>query len=157
MSDRSVDDVYFEKVRPPVYFQYFLYGIVGLLGYLTLTDRADIPPIIGVFGLSIVFVVYSVFGTMTIRITDSVLTVGFGFIKHTIALDNIDYIEVRKFPWWKYGGFGIRFGLDWSVGYIQNYKRGVLVTPRRGRKLFFSTNRADELAGVMDMKLGRPV
>lgn len=143
MSDRSVNDVYYEKVRPPIYFQYFLYAVIILLGYLTVSDVGNIPPTVGVLGLIIVYIVSSIFGTMTIRITEEVLTVGFGFIKHTIALDNIEYVEMRKFPWWKYGGFGIRFGLDWSVGYIQNYNPGILITPVRGRRFFFSTNRGE--------------
>ena len=44
-----------------------------------------------------------------------------------------------------YGGFGIRFGGDWSVGYIQNWRRGVRVVPKRGRALYFSSNRPDEI------------
>ena len=153
MSDRSINEVYYETVRPPVYFQYFLYAVIGLLGYLTVSDMADMPPTVGVFGLIIVYVISSIFGTMTIRITKSTLTVGFGFIKHRIELNNIDKVEVRRYPWWKYGGFGIRFGLDWSVGYIQNYKQGILIVPISGRKLFFSTNRAE----IIEQTLGEMI
>ena len=153
MSDRSINEVYYETVRPPVFFQYFLYAVVGLLVYLTFTDISEMSPIIGVFGILVVYIVSSIFGQLSIRITKSVITVGFGFIKHTIALDNIEYIEVKRFPWWKYGGFGVRFGLDWSVGYITNYKPGILVAPKRGRKLFFSTNNADELVEKLDNQI----
>ena len=149
MSDQSINDVYYEEVKPPVFFQYFLYGIVGLLAYLVATRGGDVPPILGVLGIVMVFVLSSVFGRLTIIIDDSELSVGFGFLKHRIALDNIDYVEVRQLQWWKYGGFGVRFGFDWSVAYIVNYKRGVRVVTRRGRILFFSTNRPDEVADVI--------
>ncbi len=149
MSDRNIDYAYYEEVTPPVFFQYFLYAIVGLLVYLIATRGGEVPPILGILGIGVVFVLTSVFGKLSITISDSELTVGFGFMKHRIALDNIEYVEVRQFPWWKYGGFGVRYGLDWSVAYVVNYKQGVRVVPRRGRVLFFSTNRPDDTADMI--------
>ena len=149
VSDQSFNDVFYEEVNPPVFFQYFLFAIVGLLAYLVATRGGDVPPILGIFGIGVVFVLSSIFGRLSIAITDSELTVGFGFMKHRIALDNIEYVEVRQFPWWKYGGFGVRYGLDWSVAYVVNYKPGVRVVPRRGRVLFFSSNRPGDAADMI--------
>lgn len=146
MSDQSINDVYYEEVNPPAFFQYFLYGIVGLLVYLVSTRGGKVPPILGILGIGVVFALTTVFGSLTIEINESELSVGFSFLKHRISLDNIDYVEVRPLEWWKYGGFGVRYGLDWSVAYVVNYKRGVRVVPRRGKVLFFSTNSPEEAA-----------
>jgi hypothetical protein len=146
VSDRQINYAYYEEVTPPIFFQYFLYSIIGLLMYLISTRGGDIPPILGVLGIGVVFVLTTVFGRLTIAINDSELTVGFGLLKHRLALENIDYVEVRPLQWWKYGGFGVRYGFDWSVAYVVNYNRGVRVVPKRGRVFFFSTNRPEEVA-----------
>jgi hypothetical protein len=146
VSDRQINYAYYEEVTPPILFQYFLYSIIGLLMYLISTRGGDIPPILGVLGIGVVFVLTTVFGRLNIAINDSELTAGFGLIKHRITLENIDYVEVRPLQWWKYGGFGVRYGFDWSVAYVVNYNRGVRVVPKRGRVLFFSTNRPEEVA-----------
>ena len=149
MSDHHINYAYYEEVTPPVFFQYFLYAIVGLLAYVGAARGRDVPPILGVLGICVVFILTKVFGRLNIAITNSELTVGFGLLKHRIALDNIEYVEVRRFPWWKYGGFGVRYGLDWSVAYVVNYNPGVRVVPKRGRVLFFSTNRPEDAADII--------
>lgn len=149
MSDQRITYAYYEELSPPMFFQYFLYAIIGLLAYLVVKGKGDVPPILGILGIGVVFVLTSIFGKLSIAITDSELTAGFGVLKHKIALDNIEYVEVIQFPWWKYGGFGVRYGLDWSVAYVINYKTGVRVVPRRGRVLFFSTNRPGEAADMI--------
>ena len=145
-------------MTPPVVFQYFIYAFLGLLGYLLVSETADIPPVLMVLGIVVVYGMTSVFGRLTISITESVFSVGFGFLKHRIEIGNIDYVEARQMPWWKYGGFGVRFGLDWSVGYVMNYGRGVRVVPKRGRVLFISTKRPDavveKLVELMGAKVG---
>ena len=88
------------------------------------------------------------FRKLRIIISDTHLTAGFGFIKHVLRIDNIELVEATKAPWYMYGGFGIRFGWDWSVGYIQNWRRGVRVVPKRGRVLYFSSNRPDEIEKI---------
>lgn len=137
MSDRSVDTVYYEEVRAHPIMQFVLYGVIALLAYLT-TVVEEIPSVFAVLMMGILFMIASVFGRLRIVIDDRRLTVGFSFIRHSISLDNIEYAETRRYPWW-YGGFGIRFGFDMSVAYAQNFGGGVWVVPKRGRKLFFSS------------------
>ena len=144
VSIRNINEVYYEEVHPPPIFRYLLYGIVGLLAYLTTVEMGSMPRVLAALGIGVVFIMMSIFGTLRVVITDKDLTVGFNFIKHHVALDNIDYVETRNFPWY-YGGFGVRLGLDWSTGFVQNYGRGVWVVPKRGRKLYFSTNSPDEV------------
>ena len=82
---------------------------------------------------------------LRITISDTHLTVGYGFIKHVLSIENIESVEATKVPWYLCGGFGIRLGWDGSVGYIQNWRKGVRVVPKRGRVLFFSSNNPDEI------------
>jgi hypothetical protein len=152
VSIRNIDEKYYEELRPPTIFQYFLYGVIGLLAYLITIESIGAPRVIIAFAIGFVFLLSSIFGKLRIVITQSKLTVGFGFLKHSIDISNIDYVEVRDFPWY-YGGFGVRFGLDWSVAYVQNYRRGVWVVPKRGRKLFFSSDRPEEIVRTLDEML----
>lgn len=97
--------------------------------------------------------VWMTFRKLRIIISDTHLTAGFGFIKHVLRIDNIESDEATKAPWYMYGGYGIRFWGDWSVGYIQNWRREVRVVPKRGRVLYFSSNRPDEIEKIFqDLK-----
>jgi len=42
-------------------------------------------------------------------------------------------------PFWRYGGLVVRLGLDGSVGYMVDYRRGIRVIRRRGMPIFFNT------------------
>jgi len=148
VSDYSADLRYYEEVPPHTIAQYLLFGGLGLIAYLTLVVPRGAPT----YSLSMVIALI-VFAGMTFRIlkvtiSDTHLTVSYGPIKHVLSIENIESIEALKAPWYRYGGFGIRFGWDWSVGYIQNWRRGIRVVPKRGRVLYFSSNRPDEIERI---------
>lgn len=150
MKDYSTDTRYVEDVPSHPIMGVLVLGMIGLLVYLSITVPYGIPQKIVAFVVLVLGFVYASFMKMQITITSTSLTVGFGIIKHRIRINNIDNIMVHKPPWYWYGGYGVRFGWDWSIGFIQNYRTGILVKPRNGWKLFFSTNHPDDIVNLVN-------
>lgn len=148
MPDYPADLRYFEEVSIHTAVQYLFIGMLGLIAYLTTVVPRGAPT--NILSLGVMFIVLVGLSLRKLRITisETQLTVGYGPIKHILSIDNIESVEATKAPWYRYGGFGIRFGWDWSVGYIQNWRRGVRVVPKMGRVLYFSSNRPDEIEGI---------
>ena len=149
MSDNGSEVQYFEEVSAHPIFGFIILTVIGLMIYLGIAiPRA--PQIALIFVSGMLGFIYITFIKLKIVITSKQLSVGYGIIKQSLRLENIEYIETRRPPWYWYGGLGIRFGWDWSVGFVQNFGRGVLVNPRRGRKLFFSTNSPDAIVNIVN-------
>ena len=127
-----------------------VFGMIGLLVYLGVMVPNGIPQKLLVFIIIVLGFIYVNFMKLEVTITSTSLKVGFGVFKHSIKMSNIDSIKVHRPRWYWYGGFGVRFGWDWSIGFIQNYRTGVLVKPRRGRKLYFSTNHPEEIVNLVN-------
>lgn len=155
MTDYSVGWKYFEEVPVHTAVQYLLFIVLGLMAYLTTIVPRGIPTNILSMVIVLIIIVGMTFRKLRITISDTHLTVGYGFIKHVLRSDNIESVEVTKAPWYLYGGLGIRFGWDWSVGYIQNWRRGIRVVPKSGRVLFFSSNKPDEIKKILQDRTRR--
>ena len=150
MSDYRADYHYFEEVKSHPVFGIIIFLVIGAMIYLTTMFPRILPQGIMVLVSILLIFVYSNFKTLRISVSSNRITVGFGVITQSIRLGNIDYIETRRPAWYWYGGLGIRFGWDWSTGFLQNFKTGVRVTPKRGRKLYFSTNNPDTLVNIVN-------
>lgn len=150
MSEYTKEYHYYESVSAHPVFSVILFMVAGLLIFLGTIFPREAPKWIMALASTLIILVYLNFRNLQITISSDRLTVGFGFIKHRVMLDNIEVIETRKPAWYWYGGFGIRFGWDWSTGYIQNFRRGVRVTPKRGRRIFFSTNNPDAIVNIVN-------
>lgn len=148
MSDKG-DVQYYEEVHVHPIFSITLLFTIGLMVYLGVAIP-QAPKLVLVLVSAMLCFIYITFMTLKIIITPIRLTVRYGIISHSVKLSNIEYIETRKPPWYWYGGLGIRFGWDWSTGFIQNFKRGVRVTPVIGRRLFFSTNNPDAIVNIVN-------
>jgi len=99
--------------------------------------------------LVIMVAIFINFRTLEISVSGGRLTVGYGFIKSRVRLNDILYAEAVRPPFWRYGGLGIRLGLDGSVGYVVDYRRGVRVTRRRGPPIFFNTRNPEQLMNLL--------
>lgn len=54
--------------------------------------------------------------------------------RRTIPLSDIEAAEVVPYKWWRYGGWGIRFGLDGSISYSVWEKQAVRLTLKGGKR-----------------------
>ena len=148
----AVDEVYSESLDTHPALQAALAAVILVTAYLSLN-----PPLgsrVPTLGLMLVLVItvalFINFRTLEISVSSGRLTVGYGFIWSRVRLSDILYAEAVRPPFWRYGGLGIRLGLDGSVGYVVDYRRGVRVTRRRGVPIFFNTRNPERIIQIID-------
>ncbi len=150
MQDIDSDTRYTETVQAHPILGVLFIGIIGLLVYISVKVPGEMPQRLLVFIILLLVFVYSNFMKLQINITSTRLTVAFGIIKYGVNIRDIEQVETYKPPMYWYGGFGIRFGWDGSIGFIQNYRTGVKVYPCNGRKLVFSTNQPQQIVEIIN-------
>lgn len=147
-----VDEVYSESLDTHPALQAALAAVILVTAYLGLNpppgSRAPTPALILV--LIITVALFFNFRSLEISVSGGRLTVGYGFIKSRVRLSDILYVEAVRPPFWRYGGLGVRLGLDGSVGYVVDYRRGVRVTRRRGMPIFFNTRNPERILQIID-------
>jgi hypothetical protein len=138
-------------------FHVFFAAVIVLLTYLSMSPfNARLPrssQALIVFADMAVIFLYLNLRTLRIRVTESQLRVAFGVIGTSIPLSEVLLVEAEKPSFWRYGGLGIRWGWDGSVGYLMNYGEAVRVTRRRGRAILFSTRSPTEAVAVIEDRL----
>jgi len=93
------------------------------------------------------------FRTLTIEVTDGALRFGFGPFRRRLRLEDIAGCEREDITFRRYGGIGLRYGAG-AVCYNTRFGRGLRLHVRgRRRDYVLSTDRPEELAGV----LGHPL
>jgi hypothetical protein len=149
VSDQERELYYSEKVPIQQIVGFLILMVIILLVYLSVTIPGGVPQKVMVFIILFTGFIYGTFMTLDVTIDSERLRVAYSFIKYSVRLDNISEVEIRKPAWYWYGGFGIRFGWDLSIGFLQNFREGVLIIPKKGRKLFFSTNNPEAVANIL--------
>jgi hypothetical protein len=143
----SFDEAYSESLDTHPVLQAALAAVILFTAYLSLNpppgSRVLNPALMLVLVITVALFIN--FRTLEISISGGRLTVGYGFIKSSIRLGDVLHAEAVKPPFWRYGGPGIRLGLDGSLGYVVDYRRGVRVTRRRGMPVFFSTGNPEKI------------
>jgi hypothetical protein len=155
MADQGL--LYSEDYHAHTLFHVFFAAAIVLIAYLSMSPfNARLPreaqALLVLVVLLLVFL-YFTLRTLRIRVTDRDLSVSFGVIRTSIPLSEVLHIEAEKPSFWRYGGMGIRWGWDGSVGYLMNYDDAVRVTRRRGRAILFSTSHPEEVVAVIEDRL----
>jgi hypothetical protein len=153
----SDDLLYSEDYHAHTLFHVFFAAVIVLIAYLSMSPfNARLPreaqALLILVVLLLVFLYFSL-KTLRIRVTERELSVSFGVIGTSIPLSEVLHVEAEKPSFWRYGGMGIRWGWDGSVGYLMNYGDAVRVTRRRGRAILFSTRSPDEVVAVIEDRL----
>lgn len=145
MANRPADDyeakymgdegavLYRDKIKAPWYMHGAilaggLAGVVGTaLGGEPLIGLGLIAPVTGF--------IWTNFVTLRVTVTSKALHVQYGLFGPTIPIEDIVSVRAGKYNWLKYGGKGIRFGLDGSTAYnmFGDKSEGVEVTFKKGR------------------------
>lgn len=164
MSNRSADDyedrymagegrvLYRDKVRGPWYFHAFVVGAgaAGVVGGLLARE----PAVVAATTL-LTAGVWTNFAALRVTVSEQKLHVQYGLFGPEIDIDAIVSVKPGKYAWWKYGGKGIRFGLDGSVAYnmLGDKGQGVEVTYRtkrgRTRTILVSATDPEALAAAI--------
>ncbi len=138
-------------------FHVFFAAAIVLIAYLSMSPfNTKLPreaqALLVLVVLLLIFL-YFTLRTLRIRVTDRDLSLSFGVIGTSIPLSEVLHVEKEKPSFWRYGGLGIRWGWDGSVGYLMNYGDAVRVVRRRGRAIVFSTRSPDEVVAVIEDRL----
>lgn len=149
--------LYSEDYHAHPLFHVFFAAVIVLIAYLSMSPfNAKLPreaqALLVLVVLLLLFLYFSL-RTLRIRVTKRDLSVSFGVIGTSIPLSEVLHVETEKPSIWRYGGLGIRWGWDGSVGYLMNYGDAVRVTRRRGRAILFSTRSPDEVVAVIEDRL----
>ena len=97
------------------------------------------------------------FSRLAIRITDQSISVGYGLIKHSMPLENVDECTLDEASAVRYGGFGIRVtrvkGKN-RLGYITVGSPRIVLTLKTGKfqEFTFSTKNPEELMNEINGK-----
>lgn len=85
-----------------------------------------------------------------IELDTETLRVHYGiFNRKRISMKNIVSCTPARASFIRYGGVGVRYGLDGSWAYTTSFGDAVRVSLRRGRPFVFSTNHPEEICSII--------
>lgn len=106
-----------------------------------------------IFGVVSLFILllYWNFRGLRITLTRHQLDVEYGIFNHKkIPLEKISGCETTKAYFRKYGGIGIRFGLDGSWAYTTDFGEAVKLIFQKDRPFVFSTRNPQKICNLID-------
>lgn len=90
------------------------------------------------------------FSLLKIKLTESILGIGFGLFKKKFYIKNLQQVEIADYKFSNYGGYGIRFGRDKSKGFIARGGQGIKFLDTASNKIFyFSTNSPEQIFNLL--------
>ena len=96
--------------------------------------------------LCFIFIAFVNFRGIKIQISSKRLYVKYGlFNLKSIRLDEIVSCKAVKASLGRYGGVGVRYGLDGSYAYTTSLGNAVEINPKKGRAFVFSSNNPDKI------------
>ena len=91
---------------------------------------------------------------LEIKISSNELSVKYGiFNKKSIRLAQITSCRVTKASFGRYGGVGVRYGLDGSTAYSTSFGSAVEIVPIEGRSFVFSANNPEKICTAIKTKI----
>lgn len=146
---------YKEALESGTIFNLLFAGAVLLVGYFLMIPYSDetIPRILLLIIIIVLFGVFLVFRKLDVVVTDKRIKISFRFVRSEVLFSDIEYVESVDTPFWRYGGLGHRLGLDGSIGYVLNFRKGIRISRKNGRDIFFSTNNPNEMATILKKNL----
>ncbi len=89
-----------------------------------------------------------------IRVSKEKLLVSYGiFNRKSILLEDIVSCETIKASFRRYGGIGVRYGIDGSWAYTTSFGNAVKIILRKGRPFAFSTNNPQQICGIVSQTI----
>ena len=103
--------------------------------------------------LVFILVVSLNFRGIKIQLSSETLTVDFGFFNHkSIRLDEIVSCRLLKASFSRFGGVGVRYGIDGSWAYTTSFGNAVEIVPKEGRTFVFSSNDPQKICQIINNK-----
>jgi len=101
--------------------------------------------------LSFLLLMFRNYRGLEIRVSDKMLQVNYGIFNHKkIPLENIVSCELAKASFRRYGGVGVRLGIDGSWAYTTSFGDAVKIIQRKGRPFVFSSNNSKQICNILN-------
>lgn len=154
---------YREWVPTGMFVKVTVLAVVSSIIFLLLIVAAFLHPLntdglIG-FGVSILTLIFILilllnFRGVKIQLSSEELMVDYGFFNHKrIGMDDIVSCNLVKASFRRFGGVGVRYGLDGSWAYTTSFGNAVEVVPKKGRTFVFSSNHPEEICQIINTKI----
>jgi hypothetical protein len=149
--------IYEEKQRSSVFvLSLFLLGIVifsfGIYEFSQQVDKASEDIIGSIIGACLFIWMFVSFYQLRIVLHDDYLQFGYGFMRKKIRRGEILKLEIKKFEFKNYLGYGIRRGVDKSWGYVTGGAQGIMVH-LENKKFYFTTDNPEQLQDLIKQYL----
>jgi len=155
--------LYNEYVPTGAFVKVIIMAVLSLIGVLLLVLAVyhqpwDTEAIVG-FGVSILTLVFvSIFALnfrgIKIQLSSEMLSVKYGLINlKSIELAEIASCKLVRASFKRFGGVGIRYGLDGSLAYSTSFGNAVEIVPKQGRTFVFSSNNPDEICQIVNSRI----
>lgn len=150
-------DIVYKEWVPAGKLVKLLVGFVSLVSAFTLL-------VVTVFAISLALVMAAIlvptlafigfmfwnYRGLEIEMNSNELQVDYGlFNRKRVSLSDIDSCEPTKASFWKYGGVGVRCGVDGSRAYTTSFGDAIKLNLQRGHPFIFSTNNPDEICKLI--------
>jgi len=100
--------------------------------------------------LAFVLFVFWNYRGIRIKMTTENLLIYYGFFNHKrIPIGDIVSCEPTKASFGRYGGIGVRYGIDGSWAYTTSFGNAVKIILRRGRPFVFSSNNPEKICNII--------
>ncbi|MBD3196138.1 MAG: hypothetical protein GF317_13855 [Candidatus Lokiarchaeota archaeon] len=101
----------------------------------------------------IIGVMYWNYRGLNIILTEKSIKLKYGiFNEKEIPYDKITHYEITKTQFRKYGGIGIRLGIDGSRAYNTNFGEAIKLTYNNNRPFVFSTKHSAKILDILETK-----
>jgi hypothetical protein len=154
---------YHEWVPTGIFVKVTILAVVSAIVVLLLTLAVFLYPLnteglVG-FGallltLGFILVVFINFRGIRIQLNSKGLTVDYGLFNHKhIKMDDIVSCNLVKASFRRFGGVGVRYGLDGSWAYTTSFGNAVEIVPKKGRTFVFSSNHPEKICQIINTKM----
>jgi hypothetical protein len=151
---------YREWVPAGTFLKVTTLAVVSAIAVLLLTIAVFLHPLnteglVG-FGASLltlgfILVVFLNFRGIRIQLNSKGLTVDYGLFNHKhIRMDDIISCNLVKASFRRFGGVGVRYGLDGSWAYTISFGNAVEIVPKKGRTFVFSSNNPEKICNIIN-------
>ncbi|HEX9912846.1 MAG TPA: hypothetical protein VGB01_06340 [candidate division Zixibacteria bacterium] len=137
--------IYSEKQNLVWWVKYLFLLIFGgiILGVILSPQDPETPfwvaPFLILLGI-LFFFIFINFRILEIKVQGRFLEFGFGIIKKKILRSDIVSCEKSSITFWRYGGIGIRLGMDGTVCYNTRFGKGVRIKVKNKKRDYVLTS-----------------
>jgi len=156
------ESVYHEWVPTGAFVKATVLIVTSMIAVLLLILAVFLRPLstegvvgFGVSLLTLVFilVVFLNFRGIEIQLNSERLKVDYGLFNHkSIKMDDIVSCNQVKASFRRFGGVGVRYGLDGSWAYTTSFGNAVEIVPKKGKTFVFSSNHPEKICRIVNTK-----